>query len=93
MAANPNSVRNGWPEHRCVPECIFSGTDNLKMDELLSLYAMRLHIISWVDKAVSWKFVDHVWLKGTTKCTSGDIAQIGEPIETWLGFDQIPPSA
>ena len=32
----------------------------------------------------------HGWLKGTTKCTNGDIAQIGEPIEAWLGFDQIP---
>ena len=63
------------------------------MDELLSLYALRLHIISCVDKAVNWGFMDHGWLKWTTKCTNGDIAQIGEPIEAWLGFDQIPPFA
>ena len=42
---------------------------------------------------VSSGFMDHGWLKGTTKYTNGDIAQIGEPIEAWLGFDQIPPFA
>lgn len=60
------------------------------MDKSLFLYASRLHIISWVDKAVSWRFMGHGWSKGTTMCTNGDIAQIGEPIEAWLGFDQIP---